>query len=704
MSVQGLPTVQVEEKRTKIHDFNLDVQKQVQRKIEHANNAVLKVEINNEEIKLKPNSGNFKVLSEEVLKLKVGDVIGSNDALAQVKDQHQQTDLRGIPYMMKTEFIVTDVATGFNQKAVLHTYLTQTFFMVQGKGAMHDRSFCKDFFYNSILKQFMGDIMKKKGKEICFINKILKSQTKAVNPSQWKRKQLLKLEKCDICSRTFSNQQGVNLHKKRIHGHTLTLKNKTLQAKEPKVQSDLKRSESVGEGSRSSSPSPKKLHAEEKVVKNENKEAKKEEKMEHSGGPTERVGDKKEDIGIQCKINSNVDQNLSDLEQDLFLARQEIVDLKKEQKLLKSHNARKHAGYESELEEVVIEKQRFSVELLKVQEERDILLAKVESLEKKNEDVDECIKDAICQGNCEHVGCSLTQLKNLRVMKQNGGRRTSPSQEGVQVVRIPCPQCNFTASQKSEVDNHVRKEHGNHPSCPFCLIGFFNQGALRKHIEESHKENTQVIREFKCPQCNLKVNQQKDLDTHVINEHGNHPSCPFCLISFHNQEALKRHIDNCHHEHTQIVRDVGRSARRQPITKGPCIFYLQPRGCKKGNNCDFSHEQGANYTSIKVPKLCHNGTRCNWKPRCRYIHPEDGEIIPPRSRREGRPSWEEGRVSLEEGRAPREVEGRQQEQVFVVLDSTQPPPGYTMNNYPTLVHPVRKSIFRMNPQSIALSQ
>ena len=89
----------------------------------------MKVEINNEEIKLKPNSGNYKVLPEEVLKLKVEDKIGSKD-WAEVKDQHQQTDFRGIPYMVKTEFIVTDVATGSNHKFVIHTYLTQTYFMV----------------------------------------------------------------------------------------------------------------------------------------------------------------------------------------------------------------------------------------------------------------------------------------------------------------------------------------------------------------------------------------------------------------------------------------------------------------------------------------------------------------------------------------------------------------------------------------------
>ena len=88
------------------------------------------------------------------------------------------------------------------------------------------------------------------------------------------------------------------------------------------------------------------------------------------------------------------------------------------------------------MEEVVIEKQRISVELLKVQEEKDLLIAKVSSLEKTNEEEDECIEDAICPGNCDHVGCSMAQLKNLNLMKQKGGRRTSPMQQVIQTARI----------------------------------------------------------------------------------------------------------------------------------------------------------------------------------------------------------------------------------------------------------------------------
>ena len=40
----------------------------------------------------------------------------------EIKDQHQQTDTKSVPYMVKTEFLVKDVATGSTQKAVFQQH------------------------------------------------------------------------------------------------------------------------------------------------------------------------------------------------------------------------------------------------------------------------------------------------------------------------------------------------------------------------------------------------------------------------------------------------------------------------------------------------------------------------------------------------------------------------------------------------------
>ena len=66
---------------------------------------------------------------------------------------------------------------------------------------MQNKSYCRDFFYDRVMKQFIEDIMEKRGREVRFINKVLIAQTRPVNSSQWKRKQGLKEDICDICRR-----------------------------------------------------------------------------------------------------------------------------------------------------------------------------------------------------------------------------------------------------------------------------------------------------------------------------------------------------------------------------------------------------------------------------------------------------------------------------------------------------------------------
>ena len=68
-------TVYIEDSRSTKHEFAVNIEEQVQRKVAHASKALLKIERNDQEIKIIPNSGNFQVLAEDIVKLKVGDEI-----------------------------------------------------------------------------------------------------------------------------------------------------------------------------------------------------------------------------------------------------------------------------------------------------------------------------------------------------------------------------------------------------------------------------------------------------------------------------------------------------------------------------------------------------------------------------------------------------------------------------------------------------
>ena len=118
----------------------------------------------------------------------------------------------------------------------------------------------------------MKEIMQNRGKEIQFLNKLLQVQTKTFkgfNLGQCIRKQKNKEETCDICSCTFATEQGMKTHKKRMHGN-INLQKKTI--KTIKLSDGISRSDSVksaSDGSRSCSPSPKKIN----LIKTEEKEA-----------------------------------------------------------------------------------------------------------------------------------------------------------------------------------------------------------------------------------------------------------------------------------------------------------------------------------------------------------------------------------------------------------------------------------------------
>ena len=163
----------------------------------------------------------------------------------------------------------------------------------------------------------------------------------------------------------------------------------------------------------------------------------------------------------------------------------------------------------------------------------------------------------------------------------------------------------------------MKEVHTNYPSCPFCYLGFTNHQVLRNHIDQMHEDKT------------LKRVQGSNTNINRTNS---------AVITDNTVQSTNREVHNN-----------SRSERK----RGICAFFPQPRGCKKGLNCDFSHEQNGNNTLVKVPKLCMNGQRCLWKPRCRYIHPEDGEVMPQRVQ-------------------------RNQVQGFVLPDLATPPPGYSL--------------------------
>ena len=115
--------------RSKAHNFQINQVKAVQKKVNEASKSLVRVEFKEDHMKIKPNSGSFQKVVEKVKKLKIGDTIKLNDGeTATVVDQYFQIDRNNIPFMVKTEFLLKITETGI--EAVLHSYITTTYFMI----------------------------------------------------------------------------------------------------------------------------------------------------------------------------------------------------------------------------------------------------------------------------------------------------------------------------------------------------------------------------------------------------------------------------------------------------------------------------------------------------------------------------------------------------------------------------------------------
>ena len=102
------------------------------------------------------------------------------------------------------------------------------------------------------------------------------------------------------------------------------------------------------------------------------------------------------------------------------------------------------------------------------------------------------------------------------------------------------------------------------------------------------------------------------------------------------------------------------------------------------------------------------GPGCTWKPRCRYVHMEDGETIPPRAYRAGGRGHQVKNCHWSAAECPRggpttctfahlpELIN----QGFPTSNFAPPPPRVSMAEFPVLPAPRRPSVFKLNPQNL----
>ena len=101
------------------------------------------------------------------------------------------------------------------------------------------------------------------------------------------------------------------------------------------------------------------------------------------------------------------------------------------------------------------------------------------------DDIDECIKDSRCEGNCNDIA----QARRLKELKESGGKRCSllskPEQSRLQ--DFSCNLCKYRTKSMDEFKRHKTTVHEF--ICPICGGVFKMKSEVENHINTLHKEN-----------------------------------------------------------------------------------------------------------------------------------------------------------------------------------------------------------------------
>ena len=171
--------------------------------------------------------------------------------------------------------------------------------------------------------------------------------------------------------------------------------------------------------------------------------------------------------------------------------------------------------------------------------------------------VDECVENFRCEGNCEHIGCRIKKCEEHRFKTDNERRLKSHIKEE---HRITCLTCQDTFKTFSEMIEHRRL---NHPSTTKCS-NFPNceRGDLCLYRHEGVTNNT------------TQENQTQGPEGQII--------CRICLSEFHDKNEMMIHRKS---DHLDKV--------------GACKNIEAGLTCRKGpNHCWYRHDRATRTKTI----------------------------------------------------------------------------------------------------------
>ncbi|OXA65004.1 uncharacterized protein LOC110842426 [Folsomia candida] len=118
----------------------------------------------------------------------------------------------------------------------------------------------------------------------------------------------------------------------------------------------------------------------------------------------------------------------------------------------------------------------------------------------------------------------------------------------------------FVLTQHMKTNKCVSSQQENSKAkrkikCKFCTATFEKQNALTLHLRREHYD---AVYKIKCPECDKKFPNHAGLTTHKNNYHSGRENlhCPYCPFESLIKSNLKRHVDETHSEDTTKKAEV----------------------------------------------------------------------------------------------------------------------------------------------------
>ena len=426
---------------------------------------------------------------------------------------------------------------------------------------------------------------------------------------------------CEACKLEFQSNQDVDIHVKNVHANSAAF---ICQVCQTKLQSYREMSVHIEENHEEVKVQQETIIQNEAniVIKSITEKFKQIQDVEKK--ETEHLSLKRANsvspAGVKSK-NSKIEViPMTDIEEDLRLVKEEVRDLK--------------------AENLELRKKVKDIDSIKTQNEQ---LRK--QLKEQEEDTISAIKAIETQ----------IELETQKVINQNKEESKSLSKNSQQEIQNLEKQFKKKFAELSEEKDKIleemtkmqgetdlereKKEAIDKKNKIETNLKLFNILVENGHeltelpIIEKEKKSDECIASISCEGDCENVNQLKRLNS--LKQSGNSRSCPQnksvekpmyrcekCDFISQNKVYFDSHMKS--HMENRIKSNLP--------TKKPCSYFGSRYGCRKGDQCDYDHSESAQAKPVvKVRKLCRNGESCVWTPRCRYVHPENGEVLPVRS-------------------------------------------------------------------------